>query len=767
MVNWLTGAVEHVRDHGGSLVKGGASALRRRAGALRTRLGIDDPAALEAQLERRAQDAAGSPLLGGGVAAREELCESWFRQLQASAGHAEGSSVSGSSRTAPSLTSAGLRTVLLRGKVLRPVLEAVARDHGSGGAYAGLPALRSLLKVLSDCPDAWHNEFVDLLLGDGHILGDAQVGWIVELAACSLADGADEAYKYEQQELTGSVERLLHELSQLEGGTADPENLTQVRRLACQRIDASASLFEACLVLRQTLEEAEAEHKSTSGTQTQILNHIAVASEEHGRTLRTSPSSMAGRQSTLQSQLREAYDSVQAQLQHFDVQRSEVEREIEALEGQKSEIARQLEDINRQLQFAQDGQRQHLRLIDEQRAAVSKNEDMFRARIKIEDEALARAAREHTIAQRTEVLVSRAQGVVQAAFVGQIAEVDRKQTQFGGLFQEILRDHLSVEIERAEQIRREAQACASIALEHKAKVEMLNIMDMSARNVIDPSMRGRLERVLQHAESARTAFADFMRDYGTIVEPSQESHLTRKLQTLHAEIESVLAPCLALLGRAALQPPITSSVVQLAPSAILASSPASESPILRLGVAPTARAPPPTPASASVAAITAVSCTAPPMTPAPPPAPVPGSSGMAAGTPGGGALLRPGGQAPPPPPPLPGSAAMLASLGHAAPKLVEAAVDSGGYVVSPARTFAPQPLAAQFSAAGGAPPDASALPIPAESVKATPVVGEARASDAACLRAAAPQPPAGAASPAVGLGVGAAGAPGQPTAAVL
>mmetsp|Transcript_74985 Transcript_74985/g.243685 ORF Transcript_74985/g.243685 Transcript_74985/m.243685 type:complete len:841 (+) Transcript_74985:80-2602(+) len=600
MSSWLNEAIGRVTEQGGSLVKGGAQALRQRASQVRARFGgAVSQAELETQLERRAREVTSSP--GGSVLAREELCATWLRQLHSSA------SQGGSSSSQATASAKSLRTALLHGAALKPLVAASAADRGAGrpayvGAGApdsaavggiphagGVPALRALLNVLLGCPEALRAEILDLAFGDAHVFSKQHVQWLAEVVNLGLADGTDEGYVAEQRDVTVCIEKLLTELSQLDAEVLNvaPGDFRHARQLSFQRVSVSGELLETCLALRQTIEEAQAHHRGASESRCHALGSLSSEAAQQASVLRTSPPGIADHQRALQAQLREAYDVVQAQMQQFDLERIEAERAIAELEGKKLEISRKIEDVNQQLQSAQDGQRQHLQRLDQQRAEVDRAEASFRARIKAEDAAAARATQQQTAAQRTEAMIGRISEAVQAAISGQITELEGKQAQFGGLFKEILRDHISIQIEHAQHIRKEAETCASTVLEHKAKVEMLNIMGMSTKSIVDPSELCRLERAAKRADSARQGFEAFRRDYGLLLDESAAQEHVRQLQKHHEHVQAILAPCRVFLGDTAAEPAMAAAAASL-PSAAAPGAAFGGAPVSAAGVAPPA-----------------------------------------------------------------------------------------------------------------------------------------------------------------------------------
>merc|ERR1712060_205546 len=94
---------------------------------------------------------------------------------------------------------------------------------------------------------------------------------------------------------------------------------------------------------------------------------------------------------------------------------------------------------------------------------------------------------------------------------------EKKQSQFDLHFREILKEHLRYEQEQLNYIRKEIEHCANTLMQHKSKIEMLNVMDMSNRVVINAAERRRVHKTISSVDSARQVFDAFRCSYADFI----------------------------------------------------------------------------------------------------------------------------------------------------------------------------------------------------------------------------------------------------------
>eukprot|EP00929_Paragymnodinium_shiwhaense_P071141 TRINITY_DN36144_c0_g1_i1.p1 TRINITY_DN36144_c0_g1~~TRINITY_DN36144_c0_g1_i1.p1 ORF type:complete len:740 (-),score=209.04 TRINITY_DN36144_c0_g1_i1:2-2221(-) len=536
-MSWISSTVNRVRDRGADLVKESVQAIRHQVNHARATFSRGPaPGSQEhaADLERKVRKAIAAASVTG-PAELDAQIGAWVRLLE----------VGNNGDLQRQREANGLRQALLRGHALEMIVEAIATDsqlrrHYSQAAAWKAMGLPGLLSQTLECPEAVWAPLLRLVFGDSDLLSEHHVQWLVQIVGALRADWCDDDFKGERRELNLHAENLIQELRQsLDGDDSD--------RSHSNRVDLSLELFSVYRAMHDNIQEAQAQLSDSTASRDKELARIDQELVAYTTSLADPANSFDERNRQLQQELQQSHDLFQAEMQRLDEEREKMDRSIEELDAKKRELKLRLEGTASGLQAAQADQRAHMQQCDTQHAALNKIEFEFRTNLRAEDAIIKEAQQHRGVVDRTLHIIGEVEAVVEQAVRAQVEDLRNKQHHFDLHFKEILQDHVDLEEQHHWFLQKEAEACKAAVLKHKSQIEMLNVMDMSTKSVVDADDRRRLQRTIDAADAAREELAKFWATFGEMLEGTEAENLVWELDARQKALQQTIAPCRELV----------------------------------------------------------------------------------------------------------------------------------------------------------------------------------------------------------------------------
>lgn len=481
-----------------------------------------------AEAERRALEAAKK-----GPAEVEEVMRVWVRELEKGG------------------RGSGFRNAFLQSRALELILETIAMEPSLRRHFAQAQAwtsfgIRGLLGQTMDCSEDVWSSIVRCAFGESELISEPLAQLTAQLVGAVKAGAAADAVA-QRVALSERADALSKELERL-----CEQELGERSSAHARRVGKSGELLGVYRAVAQSIDESVQEESEARRALDDHFAHLDSEAQAYVQALTDPAKGLAQRNKSLQAGLQTSHDDLQAELHRIEDERSEMDKAIEDFEATKRQCREELDNLNTELKATQAEQRRHMQQCDDKHSVLNSIEAEFRAKIRVEDDAIYNFQRERSAIERTLNVVTNVEAKLDKSLNNQVEELLRRQTQFDLHFVEILRDHVAFQDQHLSELEQEAEACAESVAKHRAKIEMLNVMDMSTKSVVDAEDRKRLERLLDSADAAVQEIHDFRHEYSDLVAGTEAETLLRDIARRHQALQHTLGPCRDLVpGREA------------------------------------------------------------------------------------------------------------------------------------------------------------------------------------------------------------------------